>query len=91
MSSSENSTVKAFDANTIHSGNFALGIDHEKVERETDALMARMSLAQKINEIHGRQPHPIDALYYARSSSTCPTTGCCSGSSIGCSKMAALS
>ncbi len=65
MSSSENSTVKAFDANTIHSGNFALGIDHEKVERETDALMARMSLAQKINEIHGRQPHPIDALYYA--------------------------
>ena len=65
MSSTADSTVKAFDADAIHAGNFALRIDHEKVGRETDALMARMSLAQKINEIRGRQPQPIDGLYYA--------------------------
>ncbi len=58
-------TVKAFDADAIHGGNFAFGIDHEKVAHETDALMARMSLEQKIHEIRGRQPQPIDSLYYA--------------------------
>jgi beta-glucosidase len=57
--------VKAFDRDSIHAGNFALHIDHEKVARETDALLARMSLAQKIHEIRGRQPQPIDFLYYA--------------------------
>ncbi len=57
--------VKAFDADAIHDGNFALRIDHEKVAAETDRLLARMSLAQKFNEIRGRQAHPIDALYYA--------------------------
>ena len=36
--------VKAFDDEAIHEGNFALGIDHEKVSQETDALLARMSL-----------------------------------------------
>jgi beta-glucosidase len=65
MSSTHDSTVRAFDADAIHAGNFALGIDDEKVARETDALMARMSLEQKINEIRGRQPQPIDGLYYA--------------------------
>ena len=57
--------MKAFDSDVIHAGNFALQIDHEKVERETDALMARMSLEQKIHEIRGRQPQPIDGLYHA--------------------------
>jgi len=65
MSSTDDSTVKAFDFDAISAGNFALGIDHEKVARETDALMARMSLAQKINEIHGSQPKPIEGLFYA--------------------------
>jgi beta-glucosidase len=65
MSSSDRATVKAFDLDAIRAGNFALGIDHEKVESETDALLARMSLAQKINEIRGLQPHPIDGLFYA--------------------------
>jgi beta-glucosidase len=58
-------TLKAFDAEEIHAGNFALGIDHEKVARETDAVMARMSLEQKIHEIRGRGPRPIDSLWYA--------------------------
>jgi beta-glucosidase len=58
-------TVKAFDAEEIHAGNFALGVDHEKVARETDALMARMSLEQKIHEIRGRGPQPVDSLWYA--------------------------
>jgi len=69
MSSSERSSddpiVKAFDADSILAGNFALGIDHEKIERETDELLARMTLAQKINEIRGTQPTPIEGLYYA--------------------------
>lgn len=57
--------VKAFDADAIRVGNFALGIDHEKVARETDLLMAKMSLAQKFNEIRGSQAKPIDGLFYA--------------------------
>jgi beta-glucosidase len=65
MSSRESSTIKAFDSDAIRNGNFALGIDHEKVARETDVLLARMSLAQKINEIRGLQPHPIDGLFHA--------------------------
>jgi beta-glucosidase len=58
-------TIKAFDPDAISAGNYALGIDHEKVDRETDALLARMSLAQKINEIRGSQPKPIEGLFYA--------------------------
>ena len=65
MSSNESPTIKAFDSEAIRAGNFALGINHEKVARETDSLMARMSLAQKINEIRGSQPKPIEGLYYA--------------------------
>jgi beta-glucosidase len=65
LSSSETPTIKAFDSDAIHAGNFALGIDHEKVARETHALLARMSLAQKMNEIHGTQPQPIEGLFYA--------------------------
>jgi beta-glucosidase len=57
--------IKAFDAEAIHAGNFALRIDHDEVGRETDALMGRLSLAQMINEVRGRQPHPIEGLYYA--------------------------
>jgi len=59
------STTKAFDFDALSAGNYALGIDHEKVTRETDALLARMSLEQKINEIRGSQPKPIDGLFYA--------------------------
>lgn len=65
MSTDERPTIKAFDADAIRAGNFALGIDHEKVARETDLMLARMSLAQKMNEIRGRQPKPIDGLFYA--------------------------
>ena len=65
MSAKTNPVVEAFDSESIHAGNFAFEIDHEKVDLETDALMARMSLTQKINEIRGRQPHPIGGLYYA--------------------------
>jgi beta-glucosidase len=65
MSSNEIPTMKAFDFDAIRNGNHALGIDHEKVTRETDAVMAKMSLAQKMNEIRGSQPKPIDGLFYA--------------------------
>jgi len=57
--------VRAFDADAIHAGNHALGIDAERVAEETDALMASMTLEQKIHEIRGWQPAPIDSLYYA--------------------------
>ena len=56
---------KAFDAEAIHAGNFALQVDHEKVARETDALMERMSLAQKIHEIRGQGPTPQDEMWWA--------------------------
>lgn len=65
MSAPRNPIVRAFDPDAIHAGNFALRIDHEKVARETDALLERMTLRQKIHEIRGWQPQPIDSLYHA--------------------------
>ncbi len=65
MSSEDPTTQQAFDEEAIAAGNFALGIDHEKVERETDALLAKMTAAQKRNEIRGLQPRPIDGLFHA--------------------------
>ncbi len=56
---------EAFDASAIHGGNKALEFDHEAIASATRKLMARMTLDQKINEIRGRQPKPIDGLYYA--------------------------
>ncbi len=56
---------KAFDPDAIHAGNHALGVDAEKLDRETDELLARMSLAQKIHEIRGLQPIPIDEMWWA--------------------------
>lgn len=56
---------RAFDADAIHAGNFGLGIDHEKAAREADALLERMSLAQKIHEIRGLQPLPIEEMWWA--------------------------
>jgi beta-glucosidase len=56
---------RAFDARAVHSGNFALSIDHAAVAEKTDALMARMSLQQKIHEIRGHGPTPVEALWPA--------------------------
>ena len=57
--------VLAFDEDAILAGNFALQIDHEKVATETDALMERMSLPQKIHEIRGQGPIPQDEMWWA--------------------------
>jgi beta-glucosidase len=56
---------RAFDPQAIHAGNKGLDIDHAATAREVDDLLDRMTLAQKINEIRGLQPQPIDGLYYA--------------------------
>jgi beta-glucosidase len=60
-----NRSIKAFDRDLIHQGNKGLEINHEQVQIEVDRLLATMSLDQKLNEIHGLQPAPIDGLYYA--------------------------
>ncbi|MCH7742449.1 MAG: glycoside hydrolase family 3 C-terminal domain-containing protein [Proteobacteria bacterium] len=65
QSQSANRRVTAFDETVIHAGNKGHGIDHEDVGVEVDALMATMTLSQKINQIHGLQPTPVDGLYYA--------------------------
>jgi beta-glucosidase len=57
--------VRAFDPAAVHAGNYALSIDHEKVAIQTDALIERMSLAQKIHEIRGHGPTPTDSLWLA--------------------------
>ena len=57
--------IRAFDARTIHSGNKGLDFDHAAVAREVDELLARMTPAQKINELRGSSPRPVDGLYYA--------------------------
>jgi beta-glucosidase len=57
--------IVAFDARAIHRGNKGLDIDHAAVAREVDALLAQMTPAQKLNELRGHSPRPIDGLYYA--------------------------
>lgn len=57
--------IRAFDGAAIHAGNRGLTIDHAAVEAEVDALLERMTLAQQINEIRGRQAQSIQGLYYA--------------------------
>lgn len=56
---------EAFDPVSIHAGNKALGFDHDAIASHTQKLLSNMSLEQKINEIRGLQPSPIDGLYYA--------------------------
>ena len=65
MSGTSRRQQKAFDEAAISAGNFGLGIDHDQVERETAALLAKMTPAQLRNEIRGRQPRPIEGLFYA--------------------------
>lgn len=65
MSGENRRRQKAFDEEAISAGNFGLEIDHDQVERETAALLAKMTPAQLRNEIRGRQPRPIDGLFYA--------------------------
>ena len=57
--------ISAFDAKAIHRGNKGLDIDHAAVAREVDALLERMTPAQKINELRGSSPRPVEGLYYA--------------------------
>ena len=65
MASEKERTVLAFNAEAIHAGNYALTIDHNTVAQAADALVDKMTLDQKLNELRGRQLEPIDALYYA--------------------------
>ena len=62
--------ILAFDARAIHRGNKGLAIDHVAVALEVDALLARMTTAQQINELRGSSPRPIDGLYYAGGDAT---------------------
>jgi beta-glucosidase len=57
--------VLAFDSASIHRGNRGLAIDHAAAARETDALLARMTFRQKVNELRGASPRPTEGLYYA--------------------------
>ena len=60
-----NETINAFDAVAIHAGNKGREIDHASVAPRVELLLAGMTLAQKINEIRGRQTQSIEGLYYA--------------------------
>jgi len=57
--------IKAFDHSAVHLGNRGLGIDYDALEPQLDTLLANMTQQQKLNELRGRQKHPIDGLYYA--------------------------
>jgi beta-glucosidase len=57
--------ITAFDRKAIHRGNKGLDIDHAAVAREVDALLGRMTPAQKLNELRGSSPRPVEGLYYA--------------------------
>lgn len=58
-------TIRAFEPAEIHAGNRGLGNDHDSVAGAVEKLLGRMSLEQKIHEIHGWQPSAIEGLYYA--------------------------
>ncbi|SVC68658.1 uncharacterized protein METZ01_LOCUS321512, partial [marine metagenome] len=60
-----NLSVKAFDKTAIHAGNKGLAVDHSAVAVEVEKLLFSMTLEQKINEIHGLQPMPVDGFYLA--------------------------
>ncbi|MDA0977861.1 MAG: glycoside hydrolase family 3 C-terminal domain-containing protein [Proteobacteria bacterium] len=55
----------AFDADAIHDGNRGLDVDDAMVALEVEALLGSMTLEQKLFELHGWQPQPIEGLYYA--------------------------
>jgi beta-glucosidase len=57
--------ILAFDHDLIHAGNKGLGIDHDNVTEQVDALLEQMTLAQQLNEVRGLQAHAIDGLYFA--------------------------
>lgn len=57
--------ILAFDAAAIHRGNKGLDLDHPAIAAEVDALLSRMTQAQKINELRGSAPRPVEGLYYA--------------------------
>ena len=42
-----------------------LAVDHSAVAVEVEKLLSSMTLAQKINEIHGLQPMPVEGFYLA--------------------------
>lgn len=58
-------TVSAFDHASVHAGNQGLDIDHDAVDIQVGDMLDMMTLAQKFNEIRGRQTAPVDGLYYA--------------------------
>ncbi|MCA9693151.1 MAG: glycoside hydrolase family 3 C-terminal domain-containing protein [Myxococcales bacterium] len=57
--------VVAFDGEALAEGNLALACDEAEVEARVDALLAAMTLAQKIHEMHGASIVPEDELYLA--------------------------
>ncbi len=61
----QNRRIVAFDKEAIHAGNRGLAIDHDNIAIQVDALMATMTLSQKINQLSGLQPAAIDGFYYA--------------------------
>jgi beta-glucosidase len=60
-----NRSVPAFDREEILAGNRGLAIDHDAVRKELEVLLGQMTWEQKLNEIRGWQPAPIEGLYYA--------------------------
>ncbi|HEX7038339.1 MAG TPA: glycoside hydrolase family 3 C-terminal domain-containing protein [Pseudomonadales bacterium] len=56
---------KAFDAAAVHDGNRGLAIDHDAVAARVAALIAGMTLEQKLHELRGWRREPIDGLYHS--------------------------
>lgn len=54
----------------MHEGNRGLAIDHDAVAGRVTALLATMTLEQKLHELRGWQRAPIDGLYHAGGDST---------------------
>src|SRR5690349_13747715 len=57
---------EAFDLTELNRGNLGLGLADPALERRVEALLARLTLEQKLAQMHGESLDPRDELYTTR-------------------------
>jgi beta-glucosidase len=57
--------VPPMDWEALQAGNIGGACDRTELDARVDSVLARMTLEQKVYEMHGRQLTAIDGLYYA--------------------------
>ncbi|HEY6558041.1 MAG TPA: glycoside hydrolase family 3 C-terminal domain-containing protein, partial [Polyangiaceae bacterium] len=58
-------TIPPLDWGALQAGNLGATCDRPELDARVESVLARMTLEQKVYEMHGRQLTSIDGLYYA--------------------------